>query len=200
MYHPHVEDLTAFVLAGGKSSRMGTDKAFLELAGKTLLARSLVLAHAVTPQVQIVGEVQKFSPFGRVVPDIYAERGPLGGIHAALSASSTDLNLILAVDLPFLSSEFLHYLLSEARASRAMVTVPRAAGGFQPLCAIYQKSFAKLAGESLRAGQNKIDPLFVKVPVRTLEEHELLSHGFGPAMFGNVNTPEEWENARRALG
>lgn len=199
MYHRHVEDLTAFILAGGKSSRMGQDKAFLELAGKTLLARSLVLAHTVTPQVQIVGDLQKFSSFGQVVPDIYPERGPLGGIHAALSATATTLNLIVAVDLPYLTPQFLRYLIHEACASQAMVTLPRAAGGFQPLCAIYQKSFVELAEKSLQAGRNKIDPLFVNVPLRTLEEHELLFHGFGPAMFGNVNTPEEWEKARRAL-
>jgi len=193
----NVQDITAFILAGGKSSRMGSDKAFLELASSTLLERSLALAHALAAEVFIVGSQEKFSRFGRVVEDVFRDCGPLAGIHAALTASRTDLNLALAVDLPFLEVKFLEYLISQARMTSALATVPRAAGGWQPLCAVYRREFAASAESALQQGKNKIDLLFSQVEVNTLEEDELLRHGFKPEMFRNLNTPEEMERARK---
>jgi molybdopterin-guanine dinucleotide biosynthesis protein A len=188
--------VTAFILAGGKSSRMGSDKAFVQLAGETLLAKALRVARSVTEEVRIVGDAGKFSAFGRVVEDVYRDQGPMGGIHAALSASSTDLNLILAVDLPFVEANFLRYLLSRARKSGAMVTLPRAAQHLQPLCAIYQRAFAVVAEESLRNGKNKIDSLFARVQTCVIEEEEVVRGGFSPAIFRNLNTPDDLEKAR----
>src|SRR5260370_40964497 len=107
---------------------MGSNKAFLELAGRSLLARALDLARAVTPDVSIVGAAEKFAAFGVAIPDIYPGRGPLGGIHAALSNSTTDRNLILGVDLPFIELRFLQYLIAEAQSVDAVVTVPSAGG------------------------------------------------------------------------
>jgi molybdopterin-guanine dinucleotide biosynthesis protein A len=188
--------VTAFILAGGKSSRMGSDKAFLPLGGETLLAKALKVARSVTEEVRIVGDAEKFSGFGRVVEDVYRDQGPMGGIHAALSGSSTDLNLILAIDLPFVEANLLRYLLSRARESGAMVTLPRAAQYLQPLCAIYQRAFSVVAEESLRNGKNKIDSLFAKVQTCVIEEEELVRGGFSPAIFRNLNTPDDLEKAR----
>jgi molybdopterin-guanine dinucleotide biosynthesis protein A len=188
--------VTAFILAGGKSSRMGSDKAFLHLGDETLLAHALKLAGAVTEEVKIVGDATKFSPFGRVVEDVYRNRGPLGGIHAALSASSIDLNLMLAVDLPFVDADFLQYLLSRARESTAIVTLPRAAGGLQPLCAVYRRPFAEIAEEALRNGRNKIDSLFAKAGTCVIEDDELVRAGFSSEMFHNLNTPDDLKKAQ----
>src|ERR1700674_299348 len=99
VYHRPMDaspDVTAFILAGGKSTRMGADKAFVEYEGRTLLARTLDLARSVTAEVFIVGSKQKFAPFAPVVEDVFCDCGPLGGIHAALRASHTELNLMLA--------------------------------------------------------------------------------------------------------
>jgi molybdopterin-guanine dinucleotide biosynthesis protein A len=189
--------VTAFVLAGGKSSRMGSDKAFLRLGDETLLWRALKTAGAVASAVRIVGEAQKFAVFGEVVEDVYPGQGPLGGIHAALSSSTTELNLVLAVDLPFLGPGFLEYLLSRARESDAMITVPRAGGGLQPLCATYRRGFVDVAERSLRERKNKIDALFATVGTCVIEEDELVRAGFSAEMFQNLNTPEEWEKAQR---
>jgi molybdenum cofactor guanylyltransferase len=189
--------VAAFVLVGGKSSRMGRDKAFLELAGKSLVDRALELARRTSDQVVIVGDPKKFHPWGTVVADRYAERGPLAGIHAALESSDRELNLIVAVDLPFLTPEFLNYLLSQAKASGATVTVPRADGGFQPLCAVYRKSFQAIAERALGEGRNKIDSLFAEVPLRIIGEEEIVAQGFSPAMFRNLNAPKDWERAKQ---
>jgi phospholipid/cholesterol/gamma-HCH transport system ATP-binding protein len=107
------------------------------------------------------------------------------------------LNLILAVDMPFMSSEFLKYLVARAQESQASVTVARAAGGWQPLCAIYRRAFADTAEAALRAGQFKIDALFDSVPVHVITETELEEAGFAVTIFRNLNTRDEWEAASR---
>jgi molybdopterin-guanine dinucleotide biosynthesis protein A len=194
-----MEAVSAFVLAGGKSSRMGADKAFVELGARRLLDRALELAGVVASDVRIVGSAGKFARFGRVVEDEFPNCGPLGGIHAALQASQTELNFVLAVDLPFVEAGFLRYLLTEAQASKAVVTVPRAGGGWQPLCAVYRREFAAVAETALRRSKYKIDPLFGLVEVRALDDDELKKCGFSPDMFRNLNTPEELGEASREV-
>ena len=192
-------DVTGFILAGGKSTRMGTDKAFIEFEGRTLLARALDLACSVTPNVRIAGAGEKFAPFAPVVEDIFRERGPLGGIHAALRASKTELNFMLAVDMPFVSVKLLQYLIGEARtAAAATVIVPRSDGRRQPLCAVYRPRFGDVAEEALLAGQNRIDSLFDTVETRVIGEEELDRAGFSSLIFRNLNTPEQLEEPRRA--
>lgn len=175
---------------------MGNDKAFVQLGEETLLARALRVAGTVAATVRIVGNAQKFKPYGEVVEDVYRDRGPLGGIHAALSSSTTRRNLVLAVDLPFVGTELLAYLLLQSRESDAIVTVPHGGGGLQPLCAVYQRVFAEAAERALREGRNKIDALFATVVTRIIEEKELGQAGFWAEMFRNLNTPEELEAAR----
>jgi molybdopterin-guanine dinucleotide biosynthesis protein A len=196
LYDRGVTDLVAYVLAGGLSTRMGTDKAFLELKGRTLLDRTMALLSEISADVRIVGGREKFGGFGRVIEDEFAGHGPLGGIHAALRTSQADMNLILAVDMPFVEARFLEYLVNEARRCRAVVTLPRAGRGWQPLCAVYRKNFAEPAEKALREGRNKIDPLFSQVEVRVLDEDELAKQGFSSEMFRNLNTPEEFCAAR----
>jgi molybdenum cofactor guanylyltransferase len=132
------------------------------------------------------------------VEDVICDCGPLGGIHAALQASPSELNLVLAVDVPFVSWAFLQYLIKQARgASEAAVVVPRGEEGWQPLCAIYRREFGGVAERALRAGRNKIDRLFDEVQMRVLEQEELEDAGFSPAIFRNLNTPEELEAEKR---
>jgi molybdopterin-guanine dinucleotide biosynthesis protein A len=199
VYDRCVENVTAFILAGGKSSRMGADKAFLELGGQTLLARAFETAGGVTPLIRLLGEKQRFAGFGTVIEDIYPGRGPLGGFHAGLMNTTTDFNLMLAVDLPFISIEFLRYLVSQAEASNAAATVPCASGIFQPLCAVYRKEFGGVAERSLLAGKNKIGTLFAEVNTRIIEENELANAGFTIEIFRNLNTPAEWQEAKLEL-
>jgi molybdopterin-guanine dinucleotide biosynthesis protein A len=188
--------VTAFILAGGKSTRMGSDKAFVTLDGRTLLERALELARSVSRDLRIVGDPAKFEPFAPVVEDRFHDCGPLAGIHAALRASPTELNLILAVDVPFVSPPLLQYMIMRAKSSAAPATVPRTNGGWQPLCAVYRRQFAEAAEKALRAGRYKIDALFASVETQAIEEEELLSAGFSAKMFRNLNTREELEAAK----
>ena len=192
-----------FVLAGGKSSRMGTgtDKAFLDFGGQTLLDRALNAISAVCERVAIVGDPAKFAKYGSAkreprkyesnVADIFPGCGPLGGIHAGLVYSSAELNLILAVDMPFVSRELLAFLFAAAEASDAIVTVPRIGKRYQPLCAIYRREFSTVAEQALRAGKYKVDATFSGIAVRVIEEEELAAAGFSERSFFNVNTPQD---------
>jgi molybdopterin-guanine dinucleotide biosynthesis protein A len=192
-----MNSMAAFILAGGRSSRMGTDKALLELAGKSLIVRAVELARDTVPDVTIVGDPGKFAPFGSVIEDVYRDHGPLGGIHAALTHSEAEVNLILAVDLPFVPAEFLKYLLTRAESSNATITVPSIGGYFQPLCGVYRKAFKIVAEHALSQGRNKIDQLFRDVSLCAVSEEEILANGFDSSIFRNLNTPEDWREAMR---
>ena len=178
---------------------MGQDKAFMQLGGRTLLAHALELANSATGSAWIVGSAQKFAACGPVVEDIYPGQGPLAGIHAALAVTRTDLNLTVAVDMPFLQPDFLKYLVAQARAGTAVVVVPEAGGGLQPLCAVYRREFAAVAERSLRAGKNKVDRLFAEVRTRVIKQEELERIGFGEDLFRNLNTEQDWQEARLKL-
>jgi molybdopterin-guanine dinucleotide biosynthesis protein A len=195
VYYRRVDDVTGFVLAGGKSTRMGQDKAFLEWRGQTLLCRALEIVGGVTEELRIVGDIEKFSKLGRVVEDLYRERGPLGGIQAALSSSGTEWNLMLAVDLPFVETDFLRWLVGQARKGEALVTVPRVGGRLQPLCGVYRRGFGEVAQGALEAGKNKIDPLFTEVNTQLIAEKDILERGYSPDMFQNLNTLDEYRIA-----
>jgi len=186
------DDVTISILAGGKSMRMGTDKAFVDFEGRTLLARALDLAREVSADVRIIGSKDKFAPFASVVEDEFLGCGPLAGIHAALRSSHTELNVILAVDMPFVSRSFLEYLIEQAcDVPTAAAVVPRWNEGWQPLCAIYRRRFAIAAEEALRAGRNRIDLLFDAASTRVIKRDELERAGFSSDLFRNMNTPEE---------
>ncbi len=194
---PSKTSRAGFVLAGGKSSRMGADKAFLEFGGQRLLVRSLSVAGAVCDSVMIVGDPAKFAQYATTGADIVPGCGPLAGIHTALVSSSAELNLMLAVDMPFISRKLLAFLFVEAEKRDATITVPRTDKGLQPLCAIYRREFAAAAEAALRAGKYKIDALFSDVPIKVIEESDLIAAGFSEKTFFNVNTPQDRLAAER---
>src|SRR3954468_10899834 len=101
-----------------------SDKAFLSIDGRFLIEHAIYQAR-VADDIFIVGPKDKFSAYGRVVLDVFLDAGPLGGIHAALKRTRTELNLILPVDMPFLKREFLVYMLDVTLKNSALVTVPR---------------------------------------------------------------------------
>jgi molybdopterin-guanine dinucleotide biosynthesis protein A len=195
--HRAQSDVTAFILTGGRSERMGQDKATMRLAsGRTLLENALAVTGAVAGQVGIVGPRPKYAFYawaGEIVEDVFADRGPLGGIHAALAATTTEWNIILAVDLPKVTSALLEWILKTARDAGSQVTVASIAGGLQPLCGVYRRSFRELAEKALKGGHNKVDACFDPASLRILTEEEVRTAGFYPDMFANVNTPEEFE-------
>jgi len=178
---------------------MGCDKALIEFRGQPLLRHAISLAAAATGDVRIVGDPIKYGNFGLVTPDVYPGHGPLGGIHSALVSSKTDLNLILATDLPFLDPGFLRHLITLSQATNALVTTPKLGHYFEPLCAIYRRKFADIAEAALSNGKNKIDALFAPASTRAVSEEEIVAAGFSTRMFRNLNTPDDLAQAVNEL-
>jgi molybdopterin-guanine dinucleotide biosynthesis protein A len=179
---------------------MGTDKALLCVGKETLLERALRTAAAVADRVLIVGPRERYVRYGDVVEDVFPGCGPLAGIHSALYNTNTELNLMLSVDMPLMSPEFLTWLLDEARARSQLIVVPQALGGSQPLAAVYRRAVRAVAEQSLMDGHYKIGHMFALVPTRYVTEAEILAAGFSPEVFRNVNTFEEYEDLVQKKG
>lgn len=191
MLLPTQNSRAAFLLAGGKSSRMGTDKALIEFRGQTLLARGLHTLAATCGDVTIVGHQETLAGHASVISDIFPGCGPLSGIHTALRHTSAELNLVLAVDMPFVQVGLLQFLLQTAQECDAVATVPQTARGFQPLCAVYRPGFAAAAERAIHAGEYKVDAVFSSISLRVIGDAELLAAGFFERDFFNLNTPED---------
>jgi len=146
-------NFSAVILAGGKSSRMGRDKAWLEIGGQTLLARQIALVRELgAAEVFISGRTDTdYSAFGcRVLLDKFPDAGPLAGIERALGAAKSALLLVLAVDLPKLEAEFLRRLT--AGCLETCGVIPKFASHLEPLAAFYPKAAYELALARLECG------------------------------------------------
>jgi molybdopterin-guanine dinucleotide biosynthesis protein A len=174
-----------FVLAGGRSVRMGRDKADLEWHGRTLLEHMVTLLSCVTDRVQVVGR----PPLNDLVPG----RGPLGGIATALEVSDLDANLVVAVDLPFLTPEFLNYFKNRYQKS-SEPALACSIGGRYPLCLWMKKSVLTEVHRRLDAGELSVHGLLNACGTDWITETELSSAGFSPMLFKNLNTPADLES------
>jgi molybdenum cofactor guanylyltransferase len=208
----------AFVLAGGRSARMGQDKALLQLSSRSLLALALdkLRALPVAAAPRIVAARADLSSYTEVIPDLHPGCGPLGGIESALAESARPLNLFLPVDLPLLPTAFLLWLLRRAEITGALVTVPRINGFPQPLCAVYHRSLLQAITASLLAGNYKVMPAMMaaaggldhsaSIDVFDVEliastNQELLASSPQPLYrwFHNCNTPQDMAAIENAL-
>lgn len=176
---------------------MGQDKAAVTLNGLTLLQHALAALRQVCRDVAILGKHDLHGTLAPVYEDIFPGCGPLGGIHAALSSSQTQFNLIIAVDTPFLTPKFLTYLGERAVAANTVVTTPEIDDYTQPLCTVYSLDFRSIADQALRLGNYKIVPLFPKGRTLIIKESEVRQFAFTADMFENLNTPGDLARARR---
>jgi molybdopterin-guanine dinucleotide biosynthesis protein A len=191
-------NLSGFVLVGGEGRRMGQPKQLLVLGGETLLERQLRRLRGICGSVAVVGVSDKVDVPG--FPDAIPDRGPLGGIYTGLLHTRTDFNLFVGCDLPFLEVRFLEFLARRAVGSQADVTVPEERQGrFEPLCAIYRRRVLPIVRARLRVGMNKTDGFFHRVHCRSVPWPEILRAGFSPRIFANMNTPADYEAAKRIL-
>jgi molybdopterin-guanine dinucleotide biosynthesis protein A len=176
---------------------MGSDKAFVKLNGRMLMDHALRRFKAFECDIFVVGPKATLNAFGRVVEDRYPEAGPLAGIHAALERSDTELCLITAVDVPLVPASLLERLIQVARDQKVEVVLPKTSNGFQPLCALYHKSFGTAAEAALKAGERKIDKVIFSRPHVVFDVE---AEGFSSEMFVNINSPEDVAEAERMIG
>ncbi|MCC6538772.1 MAG: molybdenum cofactor guanylyltransferase [Bryobacterales bacterium] len=182
-------DLGGFVLAGGRSSRMGRDKALLLLDGQPLVQRaSALLGSFLQTPVALVGAAARYGHLGLpVIEDRFPGDGPLAGIEAALgSAYARAWNLIVACDMPHLGVDTLRGLAAAAAAHpEAMCVLAVSRRGPEPLCAVWRREFAPIAHSALRAGQRKVRDVLETVPIAHFQIEE-------DSVLTNVNTPADW--------
>lgn len=184
-------DFSAVILAGGASQRMGTDKAWLRVAGRPLISRQIELARAVgAAEVFISGrpEVDYSQTECPVLFDRFACAGPLAGIERALGACSESLLLVLPVDLPALDETTLATLLVEC--SLVTGAIPTLDGQIEPLVAFYPKSAHPISVSLLTSGQNAVRDFAVACVNR--KQAVLVPFGLesGP-VFQNCNSPSD---------
>jgi molybdopterin-guanine dinucleotide biosynthesis protein A len=172
---------------------MGTDKALLPFGSENLLQLALRKAMEVCARPVIVGDPVRYASYGTVIEDRIPGCGPLGGIHAALSTSTTEANLVLSADMPLMTSEFLLWLVRYAAAGDELAIVPETGGRPQPLCAVYKRALLPVIEPALKAGEFKVTGIFRQARTRLISEAEMRAAGFAPDIFSNVNTPGEYE-------
>ncbi|HET7841671.1 MAG TPA: molybdenum cofactor guanylyltransferase [Terriglobia bacterium] len=190
-------EVSGFVLAGGESRRMGRPKEQLVLGHETMLDRQVRVLGSVTRSVAVVGPSERWSGVGfRVISDQRAGLGPIGGIVTGLACTRTEYNLFVGCDMPFLTARFLEYLCAQATLSKADATIPESQGGrLHPTCAVYRRRALQAAGASIELGDFSVRSFFPRVKCRVLHWPEIARAGFGPAIFENMNTPEDYHRA-----
>ena len=195
-------DVEGFILVGGRSSRMGTDKSRLQFGGQTSVERIAAELQTMTSRISLVGPGSAgFDPNLRIIPDTHQQWGALGGIHAALGDCEADWALIVACDLPFVTHDLCSRLLTLGRSESPDAIVPvQPDGRPQPLCALYRREPCWLEAEKLiTGGEHTPRALLANVKTRWVRPVELSDLPGAENFFFNVNTPEDYERAKQML-
>jgi molybdopterin-guanine dinucleotide biosynthesis protein A len=184
----------AFILAGGASSRMGTDKSQLLIEGETFVERIATTLFKVVGKVTIVGRESK-DPRCASVADLFPKWGALGGLHAALAACQSEWALVVACDLPFIRAELLERIAS-VRGGFDAVVPQQADGRPQPLVGIYRVVPCRdKAAELIHANKRRPLDLLESVQTRWLPFSEIKDLDHAEEFFVNINTREDYYEA-----
>jgi molybdopterin-guanine dinucleotide biosynthesis protein A len=192
-------EIEGFILVGGQSSRMGTDKALLDLGGHSFVERVAAALASITSETRLVGAKEKCAswPKLRAVEDVHVKWGALGGLHAALAACRAEWAAVAACDLPFINGELFVRLASLRENFDAVVPV-QMDGRWQPLCALYRAGVASnRAAELIAQGERRPRALLDLIHTRRVAFDELRDLPGADRFFINVNTPEDYANARK---
>ncbi len=216
------QTIAGFVLAGGGSTRFGRDKALVQIGHELLLARLCSAVLSVAPEVSIIGTPERYGSFGiACVADRWPGEGPLGGIVTALLAtreggsrerpagmsalpgeretSRREWNLIVGCDMPFLTREWLAYLIRRALASEAEVVAPKSAHGLEPLCACWRTSAAEKLRHAFEGGVRRVSDGMKHLSMEVLDETHWKRFDSAERLFWNMNTPDDYDEAKRIL-
>lgn len=192
-----ITQVEAFILAGGASSRMGTDKSQLLLEDQTFVERIADTLLTVTDSIRLVGgsENSKFA----TVADVYPQWGALGGLHAALSECRREWAIVVACDLPFVTSELFRSLASKRRDHDAVVPM-QPDGRPQPLAALYRANpCARWATELIQTGKRRPLDLLQSVNTCWVDFAEIANLDHAERFFVNINTPDDYYGIIRVL-
>ncbi len=189
--------ITCVILAGGQSTRMGQEKAFLDILGRPMIEWTLdALAGLGDETLIITNTPARFAYLGhRAVADLYPGQGALGGLYTGLTAMQGDYAIVTACDMPFLNRDLLGYQVS--LATQWDVVAPRIGDYFEPLHAVYGRRCAQAITATLAAGRQRFFDVFARLQVRYVEQEEIERFDPQHCSFMNVNTPADLANVRR---
>lgn len=191
--------ISVAILAGGKSSRMGTDKSFVTVLGQPMIECVLAQVQGLGAEIVLItNQLEAYAYLGLpLYKDLFPDTGPLGGICTALHHATGSHTLVLACDMPFLSRCLLEHLI---RLSPGFdIVVPEALGRLQPLHAVYSRACLQPVLACLRRGEFKINAFYQDMPrLHVVLESDIQIYDPTQQSFWNVNTPQDLENANRA--
>jgi molybdopterin-guanine dinucleotide biosynthesis protein A len=185
--------LSGFVLAGGRSSRLGEDKAMLNYKGKPLLIHSLEIIRPFCQNLYVSGNKPEYSIAGvELIPDLYHECGPISGLFSVLNRSETDWNLVISVDVPLINSDLIELLIANKNDYDCIV--PRHSLGIEPLIGLYHKKAITTMKELIESGDFRLTNLLSALNTNYFDCDFLLNDN--PGLFLNVNRPDfrEYKN------
>lgn len=188
-------DITAVILVGGRSRRMGLDKAFLEVAGQPLVERLIHILQDCFDQLLLVGDrPERFNAYGLpVVPDLYPGSS-LGGLYTGLHQAPTDRIFATSCDIPFPNSSLIRLLCDQKQGADAVV--PVTARGPEPLFALYHRTCLPPMQAALEAGDFRIMTLLKQLQVLEVGPDQLALLDPADRCLLNLNTPEEYAVCR----
>lgn len=192
------KDMTGIILAGGKNSRMGINKAFLKIDGIRLIDNILAVYQKIFSEIIIVtNDPLSYTELSEtlVVTDIYKGKGALGGIYTGLFYATYDYSFVAACDMPFLNKDFIIYLTGQA--GKHDIIVPELSEGFQPLHAIYSRNCLSHIKKLLIADKLKIAGFYKEVRLLSIPEEKIKPFNKDGRLFLNVNTPEDLEREQK---
>ena len=195
--------VTGVVLAGGRSLRLGREKALEKIEGQSLIKRTIERLPSACREVIIVtsagqyGSISVALPEYRIVADTYPGRGPLGGMYTGLLSSDTRHSLVVACDMPLLNRDLLQYLVSLAPGYDAVV--PMLNGLTEPLHAVYSKDCKGVIERLLNGGRLGVSGLFNMVKTRYVRDEEVNGFDSGHQSLFNINTVEDLAKAMTLL-
>ena len=183
--------VTGIILSGGKSTRMGENKAFIELEGVPIVRRIYTLFKELFQEVIIVTNQQElFKNFdSKIYSDLIPNQGALGGLYTGLFFSTFQYSFCVACDMPFIKKALVQYIINHIEGED--VIVPRTEDGLQPLHAIYSKNCLDPIKKIMEQGKYKIIDFYNWVNVKIVEEKDFTLLDPLRESFINVNTPEE---------
>ncbi|MCM3567134.1 molybdenum cofactor guanylyltransferase [Neobacillus mesonae] len=194
-------EASAIILAGGKSSRMGTNKSLLKINGKTNIERIRDRLKSSFHDIILVTNNQKAFEFLEVkmVSDEFTGMGPLAGLHAGLKASQDELNFVAACDMPFVSAELAKKMINYGPSVDAVVPVIN--GKCHPLFAVYRKEIAEKAAKCMKNGHLSMRHLLDQITVKYITEKDIA--GFDDSelehIFFNMNEPKDYKKVKRLV-
>ena len=163
-----MENVTGIILAGGKSSRMGTDKGLMDLNGMAMIEHVLNASNPVCTQITIVTNNPAYTVFGyELIEDEQLNYGPVIGILSGLRQSKTDKNLVLSCDVPYVTSELLIGLIQSSNNINAVVA--KSANGMHPLIGVYNKNCIPIFEQAVKNKEHRLQSVLQQLTVQEMQ-------------------------------